>query len=223
MTQDRNRNMKITGIGSASGGVFHSVNIMGEGRVQGDLLCDEFKCMGNCAVQGSLQAGRYRFQGEVSIDGDLQAAVLTGLGQILVKGNVRGDSIKMTGQLIVKGACEADKLQLNGAMDVSGLLNAEQLSINLFGPCQVKEIGGGRISVRRKKWMAVKEWFTPSGVTELKADTIEGDDIYLEHTQAAIVRGNNVTIGPGCEIELVEYRNSLQTRKSATLRQQCKV
>ena len=43
--------------------------------------------------------------------------------------------------------------------------------------------------------------------TGLCAETIEGDEIYLEYTKAKVIRGNNVTIGEGCEIELVEYKS----------------
>lgn len=43
----------------------------------------------------------------------------------------------------------------------------------------------------------------------LRCSIIEGDDIYLEDTRSKIVRGNNVTIGRGCEIELVEYKNEI--------------
>ncbi len=45
---------------------------------------------------------------------------------------------------------------------------------------------------------------------ELTVDVIEGDDVYLENTMAKIVRGNNVTIGSGCKIELVEYKGSFK-------------
>jgi len=223
MANESKRSVKITGTGSASGGDFHHVRIMGEGRVHGDIACEDFKCMGNCMVGGTLQTRRYRLQGEAVIGGDMQAGVLTGHGQIQVKGNIRGQSIKLTGQLTAGGACEADKLKVNGAIDIRGLVNAEQLDISLFGPCRAKEIGGGRITVRRSKWIAVKQMLSPHGNAELQADCIEGDDIYLEHTKADNVRGNHVKIGPGCHIALVEYRDTLQTSKSATVLQERKM
>lgn len=36
----------------------------------------------------------------------------------------------------------------------------------------------------------------------LQTSIIEGDDIYLEHTIAEVVRGNNVTIGPDVKLVL---------------------
>jgi cytoskeletal protein CcmA (bactofilin family) len=44
----------------------------------------------------------------------------------------------------------------------------------------------------------------------LTSNIIEGDLIYLENTNAKIVRGKNVTIGAGCKIELVEYKESFK-------------
>ena len=35
-------------------------------------------------------------------------------------------------------------------------------------------------------------------------------EVYLEYTKAKVVRGNMVTIGKGCEIELVEYHDRFE-------------
>ena len=55
-----------------------------------------------------------------------------------------------------------------------------------------------------------KKWFFNVG---LNAEIIEGDEIYLENTKAKVVRGNRVTIGPGCDIDFVEYQNHFQCEK----------
>ena len=57
----------------------------------------------------------------------------------------------------------------------------------------------------------------PKGHNKLTVDIIEGDDIYLENTHAKVVRGNNITLGPGCEIELVEYKNDFKQDKEAEI------
>jgi hypothetical protein len=50
---------------------------------------------------------------------------------------------------------------------------------------------------------------------QLVTDTIEGDDIYLEYVKAKVVRGNNIEIGPDCEIDLIEYKNTLKQHESS--------
>ena len=57
----------------------------------------------------------------------------------------------------------------------------------------------------------------------LKAELIEGEEIDLQATRAELVRGRNVVIGPGCEIERVEYSGSLMVDPSAKVEQQAKI
>jgi len=49
----------------------------------------------------------------------------------------------------------------------------------------------------------------------LTAESIEGDRVYLESTQADVVRGREVSIGPSCRIRRVEYSQSLQVDPTA--------
>jgi hypothetical protein len=57
----------------------------------------------------------------------------------------------------------------------------------------------------------------------LDTETIEGDDIYLEYTRVKVVRGSNVKIGKGCEIELVEYENNFQQDREAKVNDSKKI
>lgn len=54
-----------------------------------------------------------------------------------------------------------------------------------------------------------------AGTNVLTTEIVEGDDIHLEHTRAKVVRGNRVTLGPGCEVDLVEYKEHFHQDKSA--------
>ena len=53
----------------------------------------------------------------------------------------------------------------------------------------------------------------------LIAESIEGDDIYLEETKAKAVRGNNIVIGEGCEIGLVEYKSKFEQTGNAKVKE----
>ncbi|MNR67595.1 hypothetical protein D3C85_1916860 [compost metagenome] len=61
-------------------------------------------------------------------------------------------------------------------------------------------------------------FFRPSPHAAVTVAVIEGDDIYLENTRAKVVRGNQVVIGPGCEIDLVEYKVLLEKKKGANVK-----
>lgn len=53
--------------------------------------------------------------------------------------------------------------------------------------------------------------------TNLKVDNIEADEIYLEYTDAAHVSGKNVNIGPHCNIEHLEYMETVKTAPGSSI------
>ena len=224
---DRRPSLKINGASSAPGGLYKDVVINGDARVEGDVECESFKVNGTASINGKVTMESGRINGTTSFKSDLTAGEfkifgtadisgnLTG-GKIRIEGsanmnNISADEIKLHGAILVKGDCNAENFQSFGGFSVGGLLNAGTIDINLFAPCKAKEIGGEKITVRRstafKLAHMIKSFFVPK-YDGLTAECVEGDDIYLEYTRAKIVRGNNINLGPECEIELVEYNNT---------------
>jgi hypothetical protein len=46
-------------------------------------------------------------------------------------------------------------------------------------------------------------------------ESLEGDNIYLEHTTAKVVRGKQAALVPECDIRLVDYQTSYKSHKTA--------
>ncbi|WP_308636168.1 hypothetical protein [Paenibacillus silvisoli] len=217
------RKVKITGSGSTSGGSFDSVHIMGDGQVLGSLDSETVRSMGSLNVSGSVKVGQYRQIGDAKIRGDMQGVQLNVLGQLDIQGSIRGRTVKIRGQIDVQGECEADYFDARGGFHIHGLLSANEVEIRTWGPCRAKEIGGGRINVRKSKWGGLKQWFSATPPMGLTCEMVECENVYLEHTVADVVRGTTVTIGPGCRIGLVEYRKSLKVSKDAKVSQEVKL
>ncbi|TEB10674.1 Polymer-forming cytoskeletal [Pelotomaculum sp. FP] len=189
----KNRNLKIFGDGTASGGVYNNVVIRGVADIDGVLDCANFKVTGVCNIHGGLQAKLFKLVGTSDVDGSISA-----------------DEVKIVGEVTVRGDCNAESLAVMGGFTIDGLLNAGKIDISPYGLCEVKEMGGETIQVRTRFRMFV-------GYQHLICETIEGDDIKLEYTKARVVRGNKVSIGPGCEIGLVEYKEYFAQAKEATV------
>jgi cytoskeletal protein CcmA (bactofilin family) len=192
---------------------------MGEGRIDGDVDCKNIKVYGEGKIYGSVKAtNTVSIKGQTLIKGDLEAGKIKIQGEIDVDGEIFADEAIITGNINIEGDCNAEILTLEGGFKVGGLLNADILKINLHWHCKVNEIGGSEITVKkdgRLSFLGLKNMFSPGGHNELVADLIEGDDIYLENTHAKVVRGNNITLGPGCEIGIVEYKNNFKQDKEA--------
>lgn len=226
-------NLKITGEGTASGGFYNNVVVTGNADINGDFDCIDFRILGECNVNGNLKSKTGKTTGEVKIKGNLESEEfkISGnsdiQGDVAVKklkiqgaanieGNISSEEVNLFGEVKVEGDCNAEAFISKGAFTIGGLLNAGELNIVLYSKSKVTEIGGEKITVKKaiasKIKKIIKSLFLPSDFFDgkLYTESIEGDDIYLEDTKAKVVRGNNVTIGQGCDIELVEYRNSFE-------------
>lgn len=215
--------LKLVGTTTASGGRFANVKITGEAVLAGDTECRHLACMGNIAVKGHLRADTVKLTGECRVEGSLRAGRMQAVGDIRVAGAVHGDQLKWTGSVRVQGDCDAEALLVSGAIEADGLVNAEDVQIRMHGPCRAAEVGGSTITVKRSRAVAVKSLFMPKGIVMMTADLIEGDTVILEHTRAAVVRGNRVTLGTGCEIGRVEYRDTLEAGSNALVKQKVKL
>jgi cytoskeletal protein CcmA (bactofilin family) len=207
------RDLKIYGQGSSSGGKYKNVIIKGSGHIKGDIECVNLKIYGDGQFDGNLKTvDTVSIKGKTEFNGEIKAGNIKIQGEVHVKGEVFADETSITGNLTTDNDFNAEIFKLEGGFTINGLLNADNIKINVYWPCNVNEIGCSEISVKKDikiSFLGIKDMIKPVCKNKiLKADIIEGDLIFLENTNAKIVRGNNVSIGAGCKIELVEYKES---------------
>ncbi|SFJ71466.1 polymer-forming cytoskeletal protein [Thermoflavimicrobium dichotomicum] len=219
MEQKRRRDLTISGIMGGQGGTYHSVNLNGVGKVNGHLDCIHFHCHGRVKIQGDVKVEQMaEIHGDARIAGNLESGKLKVHGKTNVGGYVSGEEIEIHGFLKVNSHCEAESFCARGGFRINGLLNAGTIDIQLYAPCEAKEIGGETIRIQKPGAVSPFSKFIRSilpRIDVLTVETIEGDDIHLEYTRAKVVRGTNVTIGPGCIIDMVEYRQHFDQDKNA--------
>lgn len=168
---------------------------MGSGSFSGSLVCEQglrvenaLSCSGSVKVGGNLSCGEGKFSGSCK-----------------VAGSVSSQNLRCSGKLETEGGVEAEHFVSSGALEIQGLLNAETVEISISSNCEVGDIGGGTIEVK-KEWMGIS---FGRGRPHLEVRTVEGDAVSLECTRARMVRGKNIRIGRECEIERVEYSGNL--------------
>lgn len=227
MVESFKGDVRISGVGTVAAGEYRDVTVSGTGSVNGDIVAATFKGSGVTSVAGSVKAEHMRvsgtgriagsvdagdivISGHCEIDGDVHAKSLRVSGTTTVGGSVNADDVDLRGGVKIGGDCEAETFGAQGAFSVGGLVSAQSVRIKLYGTCSAKEIGGGTVDVREDEsgWRRfIKDLgFLPEKL--LNVEAIEADGIYLESTKARAVRGGQVTIGPRCEIDLVEYTES---------------
>ncbi|SDM46228.1 hypothetical protein SAMN04488137_0248 [Fictibacillus solisalsi] len=230
-------NLMMNGSGSAAGGLYNKVRIMGEGIITDDIECNFFKTYGSSEASGNVKGGNLEIFGETEVKRNVQASNLKVYGTLSigesamventkirgsvdVAGKFTGDKVDLKGSIAVKGDLEAEEFISSGLFEVSGLLNADVIDVKLrYSTSQVQEMGGQTIRVQKKGA------FLPFVKNEgfLEATVIEGDDVFLENTTADIVRGKIVRIGAGCEIQLVEYYDEFKALSGSSVKEHRKI
>ncbi len=238
--------MKISGSGKIPGGEYENIKISGSGKCEGKIHCitfhssgsshcsDEIDCRENFSASGSihlgnqLSAGAIGISGSCHVNGDCRARERIAVsGSCKIGRNcISQGELKISGSCTVNGDIEAENVICFGKMICGGLLNAESIQIQgeIFLSSQIGSIGGSRIKVTLKKNNVASplfRLFRKPSVNEIfvlkVADSIEGDDISIEYTQARRVTGRTVVIGDGCHIETLRYSDSADISPKATV------
>jgi len=215
MSGNATHNLNVSGIASTNGGTFQSAKIEGVSKIFSDIYCADLVQNGKLSVQGSVKASTVNMNGLVMITGDLQGEKMEVNGKLTVGGKLVGDDVQFNGYISVKGESIAEKLTARGRFKM-GKLNAGDIEITISGKSVIAELGGERIRICKQSGIDFATWLKVFLFNiQLSAQSIEGDDVYVEFTKADVVRGKNVSIGPGCEIGLVEYSEKLDQDESS--------
>lgn len=220
---ETNNDLRINGLGSSSGGKFNFVQINGKGDINGDLECRELQVNGLAHIDGNIKADTIRVSGKSDFHGDVSGMHMIIDGMTDIGGAVKVETVENRGVLKVAKDCGSEVFSSQGGFTVGGLLNAGKIDISVYAQCKAREIGGEDIEVRIGGGPSIRKFIgslfpgLPLNPV-LTTDTIEGDNLYLENTTAKIVRGQNVKIGTGCQIDIVEYKGSYYRDPVASIR-----
>ena len=236
--------LKVNGSMRLSGGVYDNAAVNGALEINGALKCRELAVNGMLNVNGNLHAVSAVIRGRLDVEGNMEAKSLDTKGKTDIEGDAKIGEIRIEGALDAEGAVEADKITVRGhfmsekgcnaeeftapgRFRIEGLLNAENINCELYSKSYAEEIGGREITIREGRGLNnwLKNIFPGFNILDgrLVAGTIEGDTVKIENTNANIVRATDVTIGEGCEIMLVEYKNSLKTAPGSKVKESRKI
>jgi cytoskeletal protein CcmA (bactofilin family) len=252
MDQGDPQNPHIAGFGKLPGGTYQTVTISGSGEIQGDLQAGRVTLSGSAQIDGAVTTDAISASGVSKIKGSLTAREASFSGSASIHGSLKSETLKFGGALDVKGDIDTSTLRGEGAIQ-AGAVQADKIELGVSGASEVHALSAKQIKVKPSASGAVSvsvsasktsssvftHHTTINGVTvsssvsqtstanvgdcKLAADEIVGDDIDLDVTDARRVEGKKVRIGPGCVIDKVQYRESLDVDSKATVKERIKV
>lgn len=226
--------IKIIGEGVIHTGEYGNITICGEATSIGSFKCNYLNVLGTLYTKEESTAKNMKILGEVTSNGKFiveDSLTLLGslkaikpcninkfkiLGQGKFKDILSFDDLTVLGELTSTNDCEGNEFNSKGKLKIRGLLSAENIVISLYEHCFINEICGSLINVKKGKWYSLTN-------KKLEANLIEGDTVVLENTNSKLVRGHNITILQGCNIEKVEYTGNITKVNSSVVKEEvCK-
>lgn len=195
-----------------------SMNVFGSVEYKGKCKIDTLKLYGACEFEEYVEVKYLNIKGACEFNNDVKVDFLKVYGAVEFNKNVfRCKEVKIYGEATVSNL-EADEIYINGLVECKEQLNGEKIEITTIHGSTIKEMVGTHILVKPQKkrmFPLFKNVIVVSNNSlkhrenrKVEIETIEGDEIYLENVISKAVRGNNITIGPNCEIDLIEYHES---------------
>jgi cytoskeletal protein CcmA (bactofilin family) len=214
------QDITIMGESHMSGGGYGFVKILGNASTQEDMEAERIKVVGSGEFR-SVKAGEIKVTGNARFMGALKVTSLEISGSVDTLSTVKAQSIKVYGSLTATEEVSAEKFHAKGLIKLTSL-NADDILIEPAENCRVHEVGGEKVQVKPLGMFRLG-FFGFNHAKRLESDTIEADRIELSNTTARIVKGNQVIIGPGCNIEIVEYQDTIEVDGNSTVKNQVKV
>lgn len=218
--------IRIVGNGIITSGEYNKISVVGEATVMDEVKCDYLKVVGNCILKQNAITQNVKVLGEMisenimttseelEILGQLTALKdynvnkLKVIGEGTFKENLHFEEISVLGEMIVENDCEGTNFNSKGKLNIGGLLSADSIKINPREICRINEIGGSKITIKKKYIFTLRKSMVISNI-------IEGDTIELDNTECKVVRGHDITILSGCKIDKIEYTGTLIVDKNS--------
>lgn len=190
------------------------VSLKGTASVGGDVSAAEFVAKGATEVGGSLTADEATVKGSTSVD-SVTADRLEAKGASEF-GDVSVDSASTTGSLSVADLVADDSAEISGVASADSIRADEVRIVLADGESTVEDIVGGTVSVERET--LGKGWGIDGASTDghLRAKTVEGDAVVVEHATVEKIVGEQVHLGPGARVEVVRA-GELEVHEDATV------
>jgi hypothetical protein len=203
----------------------------GVGKVPGHLRAKHTKVVGVCKVGENLDTELLETHGALKVGEGINTAELRNSGALSVGGSVNAKKVESSGSLKIhcevetesfnnSGACRiarsltskgdvvqsgvlkvgknvtAKNYQSTGSFRVGGTIKAEKIDIEITSDSKAGTLEAPEIEVRGSAAMG-----------KLRCGTVKGKKIRLEVTDADVVEGDDVEIGPRCRIRKVVAKN----------------
>lgn len=219
-----------------SKGEYDYVQMEFDAILEGDVKANKIQCNGSSKIIGNVDSLELILNGVSNIKGNCKCGNIEIHGESNIEGTIRSKDFILNGTLVGPEKMKIDKFILkNGSLKAEWYLQSEDISGK--GGIIAKELRGGEINLELTKKSAIdivtgKNISIKAGSTGLFGKLVAGktteikeiqcETLYLENVKSNIIKGNNIVLGKGCNIQKIEYTGTLKNENGSTVGEEVK-
>lgn len=204
-------NLRVIGESTLTDGIYNNINIVGICNIYGSIESNRTKVIGELKIKKNLNSKFIKIIGTLDVDENCKIDEANILGSVKVKQNFNCNILNLNGVLSINNDCNAENAIIHGVIEIKGLFNVDSIEFKSKCESTINEIGGKKLTVKKP----ITGIFNDKVI--LNAKTIEFDEIDIDFVKADVIRGKSINIGSHCEINKIEYSNSLNVKDGAKI------
>ena len=191
------------------------VDVMG---MNGDFFGEYTLKVGTLHATGSMRVPQMRctsafWYGNSAVRTKLQVSQhLSISGQFIGEGSIIAPVVRMNGTVSYSGTITAREITAYGVLTL-GKIEADAIHLDFSDRSLCTAIKGKQIVLTPRRKSFIERLLLPAqsvnNTVLTVTEGITGDNVVLERIFADTVTGNDVIIGPGCQINKVYYRDHI--------------
>lgn len=216
---------KVSGLLTAKKNVSCQEKFVVSGKVKGESRMNirELTISGLLTALQELEVGILKLSGKLSANSlKVENAEISGM--VTITGELCAHVLEIRG-MMTADSVESEVLKVKGRIDCKDMINSEKVEISSTSGSSFNEIGASDVKIceLEPKHGLLSRLSTLchlfSGTTVVKGNLIEADSVYVENARIKKIRGQDIVIGPHCEIEAIEYSGTLVVDSTSTVKQ----
>ncbi len=185
------------------------LRVAGSARADADVAARRVSVAGRLSVKGVLKSETVSVAGTLSARG-VECRQLSVAGLARIGGRLVAEVVKIGGRLEAEEIL-AKLVKVGGAVRAASI-EADELEIELGGSSEVEKISAKTVRIRPKR--DLMGLLMPSK-RKLRAERIEGKQVYISRVTCEEVVGERVLVGPGCRVRRVVYSEAARVSDRA--------
>jgi len=186
----------------------NNINISGAGKIDGGEY-GTIKISGASKAQGDIKAESVRVSGSAKFTGTVQADEIRVSGSCHFEKSVKADQMSISGSCRINGEIEAEIIKISGTVVVDADINVDNFTVEIGRGSSFQNIFGDIVTIHSHVLVSAKE---------IEATTIDVDNL-----KAHRISGEKVTVRGDSDIDIVEYRESLEIEEGTKIRKVVKL